>query len=442
MGISKRNCKQRMVRGLMILMMVLLVSTAYASPQTIKVGEGHKFSALQQAFDAANDGDTVKVFGGRYKESPLILDKSIALIGHDMPVIDGENDHETLKIEADSVHVKGFRFVGSGVSHTSDNAALRFNRVVGGKVTDNVLDSNYFGIYLAKAHNMTIRNNKIQTHHQRESMSANGIHLWDTKDATIEDNNIRGHRDGIYFEYVENSTISGNISEENLRYGLHFMFSDSCAYTDNAFINNGAGVAVMYTDDVLMKNNKFLDNWGTSSYGLLLKDINDSHIEENIFRNNTLGIRKDGSNRTTIKRNEFRNNGWGVKVLSNAMDNRFTENNFIDNTFDVSTNSRQNYSEFNYNYWSKYSGYDLDGDGKGDVPYRPVRLFSLIIEQNPIALILLRSFFIEILDMAERIMPVLTPETLVDENPAMKAFDLYDRRKISDEEIREAYSTE
>lgn len=396
----------------------------FSVAREMEVGPEKDINTLQQAFDRAEDGDTISVYGGRYQESPLILENQVTLLGHDRPVIDGEHQHEVLKILADSVHVEGFRVVGSEVSHTADNAALRFDRAEGGKVVNNELDSNFFGIYLAKAHGMEIRDNKITTYAVRETKAANGIHLWNTDDVEVSDNYIRGHRDGIYFEYVENSVISNNVSEENLRYGLHFMFSDSCTYEHNKLIDNGAGVAVMYSDHVLMKENEFLDNWGRTSYGLLLKDINDSHIEHNIFRNNTIGIRADGCDRTTVKRNSFRQNGWAINIRSNSMDNLFTENNFINNTFDVGTNAQQNHSDFNYNYWHAYDGFDLDGDGKGDVPHRPVRLFSLIIEQNPTALILLRSVFIEILDMAERIIPMLTPETLVDEEPAMKPFEI------------------
>jgi nitrous oxidase accessory protein len=401
---------------------IFLVNLLFAA--TIKVGPGENINSITQALEMASDGDTIAVFGGRYREGEIKVSKRVIMIGHDLPVIDGEGETQVLHITADSVHISGFRVVGSGISHTRDNAAIRFDRAAWGRVTDNELDSNFFGIYLARAHHTVVTGNRIKSHIQRESMSANGIHLWDTRHVTIEDNKITGHRDGIYFEYVKNSVINRNHAEKNLRYGLHFMFSDSCVYEGNSFINNGAGVAVMYTRRVIMRNNLFLDNWGSSSYALLLKDINDSYIVGNIFRNNTIGIRADGSNRSEVTGNLFEDNGWAIRVLSNSMDNHFTQNNFINNTFDVSTNSRQNYSIFDKNYWSKYSGYDLKGDDLGDVPYRPVRLFSLIIEQNPIALILLRSFFIEILDMAERVIPILTPETLVDENPLMRPVNI------------------
>ena len=230
---------------------------------------------------------------------------------------------------------------------------------------------------------------------------------------------MRGHRDGIYFEFVEDVTIKGNLSEENLRYGQHFMFSDRCRFTDNTYRNNGAGVAVMYTDEVVMSGNRFLDNWGSAAYGLLMKEIRNSEVTENTFRNNSTGLYMESSSRNRIKYNDFENNGWAIEIMANSMDNQIVQNNFIENSFEVSTNSRQNFNIFNENYWSSYSGYDLDRDGVGDVPYRPVRLFSIIIEKQPEVLVLMRSLLIGILDTAERIMPVLTPEELVDKKPQM-----------------------
>ena len=106
--------------------------------------------------------------------------------------------------------------------------------------------------------------------------------------------------------------------------------------------------------------------------------------------------------------------------MANSMQNHFAGNQFLENSFDVATNSRQNFNTFEGNYWSAYRGYDLNRDGIGDVPFRPVRLFSLIVEKQSASLILLRSFFIDMLDLAEQMLPMLTPETLIDRKPMMK----------------------
>ena len=191
------------------------------------------------------------------------------------------------------------------------------------------------------------------------------------------------------------------------------------------FLNNGAGVAVMYSHTVHMRRNRFDSNWGRASYGLLLKEIKDSEITENTFYRNTVGIYSEGSNRLHVKRNQFTENGYGVRIMANSMDNVFTENNFTGNTFDVTTNSRQNFNTFTSNYWSAYEGYDLDRDGVGDVPYHPVRLFAILAEKQPSGIVLMKSLFVSIIDTAERVMPVFTPETLVDDRPLTKAVNIH-----------------
>jgi nitrous oxidase accessory protein len=87
----------------------------------------------------------------------------------------------------------------------------------------------------------------------------------------------------------------------------------------------------------------------------------------------------------------------------------------------VGTNGSISLNKFYNNYWDKYEGYDMNKDGMGDVPYHPVSMYSMIVEENPNALMLLRSFTVQLLDKAEKAIPGLTPENLVDVNPMMKS---------------------
>ncbi len=198
------------------------------------------------------------------------------------------------------------------------------------------------------------------------------------------------------------------------------MFSNNDEYLNNTFRNNGAGVAVMFSRNIIMRDNLFEKNWGPSSYGLLLKDILDGEVTGNRFIENTIGIYADGSNRIKITGNEFRHNGWALKILGSCMDNTVNGNNFLSNTFDLITNTSTNYNRFDGNYWSEYSGYDLDKNGIGDIPYKPVKLFSMVVSNLPASIILLRSSFVDLINFAEKITPSLTPVSLADNSPLMK----------------------
>src|SRR5690606_8491382 len=148
---------------------------------------------------------------------------------------------------------------------------------------------------LKDANYCKISDNRIVSQAVSETSAGNGIHLWKSRGVEIIDNDISGHRDGIYLEFADAVQVVGNVSHRNLRYGLHYMFSNDCNYTRNRFETNGAGVAVMYSSRVIMEDNEFLNNWGPTSYGLLLKDINDSQIIGNHILSNTTGIHSEGS---------------------------------------------------------------------------------------------------------------------------------------------------
>lgn len=400
------------------LAVLLLVNTTFA--QSIEVCKTCPISTLKEGIAQAKDFDTIVVKKGTYKEHNVIVNKPLTIIGKNYPVIDGESQGEIITVISDHVTVDGLFIINVGNSYTSDYAAIRVKNSKNFLIQNLVLEKLFFGIYIEKSRDGKVFHNKIIGDAVEEYNSGNGIQLWYSKNIEIEHNFVQHVRDGIYLEFSDFCTIKNNVSSLNVRYGLHFMFSNDDVYQDNVFENNGAGVAVMFSKRIEMYNNIFKENWGTASYGLLLKEINDGEIEGNTFTNNTIGINVEGSNRINYKKNTFENNGWAIKVKGACYTNIFTENNFLYNSFDVAYNSKVNDNEFDKNYWSSYTGYDLDKDGIGDIPYRPVKLFSYIVNRTPETIILLRSMFIDIIDFSEKVSPVFTPDDLLDNNPQMK----------------------
>ncbi len=412
-------------KGIYMACLIWLIASQFAVASTINVSINGPISSIQKAIAQSSAYDTILVHKGTYLEYNIQITKPLYIIGQDHPVIDGDHQAEIITIMSDSVLFKGFQVQNAGFSFTKDWAGIKVDNKDYSTIENNVLLDTYFGIYLKKSNHTILRNNRLKSKAENEVNSGNGIHLWYCEDILIENNQISGHRDGIYFEFVESSKIINNVSEENIRYGLHFMFSNNDDYIGNTFKNNGTGVAVMFSDHINMKNNHFVDNWGSTNYGLLFKEIYDGELSGNIFQNNTIGIFADGSNRIKILNNEFRGNGWAINIFSSCMDNEIAYNNFISNTFDLTTNGKRNTNNFHDNFWDQYTGYDLDKDGIGDVPHRPVRLFSYLISRVPESNILLRSFFIDMLSVAEKVAPVLTPQALTDEKPRMK-LNIYD----------------
>ncbi len=386
-----------------------------ANELVVKEGE-----SIKNIVEQSKPGDRIIIKKGCYKEHGIIIDKPLVITGEDYPEIDASQKGEIFLVRSDNVTISGIKFLNSGYSSMKDFAALKIENSRYCNIENNKLLNNSFGIYLAGSSHCSVTSNEIKSNAVSENFSGNGIHFWKCDSMSVAGNYITGHRDGIYFEFVTHSKVRDNRSEYNIRYGLHFMFSNYDDYQNNVFRNNGAGVAVMYSRYINMVNNRFEDNWGANSYGLLLKDISDALINLNSFSRNTSGLYSEGGTRMNIFSNTFYSNGWAAKILGNCDDDTVKFNNFIANTFDISTNSSRNVNLFSENYWDKYSGYDMNKDGIGDVPFRPVSMFSIIVEETPESIFLLRSFVVELLDIAEKVVPVFIPETLIDEKPRMQ----------------------
>lgn len=387
---------------------------------TINICSTCPITSIKSALALATDGDVILLKPGTYKEGKIIINKSIQLLGIGFPVIDGEHQTEIIVVDANNIRLAGLQIQNVGTSYIEDRAAIKVNRKNNCIIEKNRIYDAFFGVYLKYAKDCKIRDNEIIGKALNESSSGNGIHLWYSKRVLIERNIIKNHRDGIYLEFVDSTQVLNNVSIDNLRYGLHFMFSNDDDYKHNIFKTNGAGVAVMFSKNIKMINNQFINNWGGNSYGLLLKEIYDAEISGNQFTQNTIGIYGESATRVVINKNTFSNNGWALKILGSSMDNTITQNNFFSNSFNLSTNTARNYNNYDGNYWSEYTGYDLNRDGIGDIPYRPVNLYSYIVTNIPESLVLLRSSFIDLLNLAEKITPVLSPVNLFDYKPLMK----------------------
>lgn len=396
--------------------LIALLAPSIALPASA-VGPG----PIALAVAAATPGDTVVVPAGVHREPTIVIDRSITLRGAPGAILDGEGVRGLVEVRAPEVTITGLTFRNTGSSYIEDRAALLLDGARDCVVTDNHFDATFFAIYLARTVGCVVRGNIVRGVPTSEAATGNAVHSWGSHDLTVTNNTLSGHRDGLYFEFTSHATVTGNRSTGNLRYGLHFMYADSSAYAGNQFVANGSGVAVMYSHQVAMTDNRFGENHGPSSYGLLLKEISDVRLQGNTFDHNSTGLLADGANRVEAIGNAFTANGWAIRLLASTGGGHFAANAFRGNSFDVVVNSNRTTAEFIGNWWDAYRGWDLDRDGTGDVPYHPVRLFAVLVERAPAAMLLQRSLFVRVLDAAERTVPLLTPTSVVDRRPAMVA---------------------
>ncbi len=380
---------------------------------------------LAEAVAAAQPGDTIEVTGGEFHGN-LVLDRPLTLIGLDQPVLDADGQGTVLRINAPDTTVRGFLVRNSGDSLDREDSGI----VAAGEralVEDNVLQNVLFGIYIDSAPGTTVRGNHIEGQNLDIARRGDLIRLWDSDDVLIENNVTRRGRDAVLW-YSERMTLRGNDFSEG-RYGLHFMYCDDAVIEGNRLTHNSVGAYLMYGRRMTMRDNLIAFNRGPSGYGIGLKDMDDSVITGNRLLDNRVGMFIDGSPRElnstgVIRGNLLAYNDVAIEMLPSVRHNLISDNSFVENEQQVVVAGGGVLRDNEWtvgdrgNYWSDYAGYDEDGDGQGELPYRAERLLDSLIGRQPNLRLFVYSPVITAVDFAARAFPLVRPQpVLVDEQP-------------------------
>ena len=400
---------------------ITCVSVGHAA--TITVGPSE---SIQAAVNRAQTGDIIEVRAGSYREN-LLIDKQLTLIGIDRPIVHGTGSGSVVVITARSCSFRGFRIQHSGSDLQTEDSGILL------KSSHNLIEQNeltdiLYGIYFYRSQGNTVRGNTIRGRKQLEAGERGaGLHLWDSPNNTIEDNKISDMRDGMYIQSCDGNQIRRN-RVSNLRYGLHYMFSNRNVFEDNFFENNVAGAAIMYSNHIEFRRNAFVHNRGFSSFGILFQECNELVAENNFIIDNATGIFMEALRKTRFQRNVIAQNDVAMQMFSNSDENVFTENNFVDNLTILQLIGKSTTTKWSENgrgnFWSGYDGYDMNEDGRGDVPQRVQDIFEYIEGNHPRLQIYLDSPAAKALAAAERTFPVLKGSQEVDAAPLMRAVDL------------------
>src|SRR5690606_32889315 len=111
--------------------------------RVLSVGKGQLFPTIKSAIDAAENGDTLLISKGVYKEGNLVIKKAICLIGNDKPVLDGELKYEILTVRSDSVVIKGLTLQNCSRAALNDPAAIKVYRAKHITIEGNTLVNNF-----------------------------------------------------------------------------------------------------------------------------------------------------------------------------------------------------------------------------------------------------------------------------------------------------------
>ncbi len=403
------------------------ITQAQPNADRLIVAPDSDYTTIEAALSAADPGDVIEVHTGVYA-APLIIEKSVSLVGVGQPVIDGQGTGSLVIITASDTRFEGFvvRSSGENINHEDTGIVIQAPRVT---VANNTIEDVLFGIYFANANEGVASHNSVQCKDRELGLRGDSIRVWYSNAVTITGNEVNLCRDTLIW-YAQDITIENNTIRDS-RYGLHFMYSSGAMVEKNTFEGNSVGSYLMYSQHLTMAGNRMLWNRGPSGYGIALKDMDYVTLQDNVLAGNRAGLYIDNSPalyniNNLITGNFFGYNDIGIAALPSTARNIFQANTFLENNQQISVLGRGNLlgniwqQDGSGNYWSDYVGYDGDNDGIGDTSYRAEQLFESLTDSEPVLRLFAFSPASQALDFAGSAFPSLRPDPkVIDEAPRM-----------------------
>lgn len=376
-------------------------------------------SPVQARLDGATPGARIIVAAGTYR-GDLFIDKPVHLVGVGRPVIEGAGSGSVIRIRAADVTVEGFDVDGQGGGDLGRDTSGIHVAAPRATITDCRIRRSLFGVYLREAPGSTVQGTTVEGVPGLEpGEKGSGIHVWNTDGFRLLDNRIHEARDGLYIQSSPHGFAARNLVSD-VRYGLHYMFSDDNAFEDNTFQNAAAGAALMYSNRIRFRRNQFIHNRGFASVGLLFKACDDVVAEDNLIADNARGIFLEGSNRDIFRHNVVAESDVAIVLYDSCSRVRIEGNSFVANLTPLTLVGRRTDTVAAGNYWSDNRELDLDGDGYTDRPYRLANVFDHMRGNLTAADLFAQGFAAAALSAAETTFPVLDTIPVEDPRPLVR----------------------
>jgi nitrous oxidase accessory protein len=423
--------------------------SAFANAETLEAAPGEP---LQAALDRARPGDIVELAPGDYKGA-IRIDRPVVLAGLPGATLDGGGAGNVITVTVPDVTIRGLTIRGSGRDLQAMNSGIFLEKTAERAVVENNrLEGNLFGIYVHGAAGSRVERNVVEgLRGGSRSETGNGVSLWNAPDVTIAGNTFRFGRDGIFTIASRKDRFINNRFEQ-VRFAVHYMYTNDSEVNGNISIGNRVGYAIMYSNRLVIRNN-ISDR--DSDYGILFNYANYAEIDGNWVAggplDNIAGGREEGADGERgmvpetrsastpgLRRgpekcvfiynthfNRFRNNwfercGIGVHFTAGSEGNEITGNAFVGNRNQVKyvgTRDLDWSRGGRGNYWSDNPAFDLNGDGIADTAYRPNDLVDRVLWTAPSAKVLINSPAVQVLRWAQAQFPALYPGGVVDSHP-------------------------
>jgi nitrous oxidase accessory protein len=407
-----------------ILGVLIFLTSAFAASAAERVVPA-KPGALTRALSEAGAGDVLRLAPGRHL-GPVLIDVSVTLEGNGEAVVDGGGEGSVITIDSPDAVVRGLLILGSGDSHQEIDSGVKLTEKASRAVVEqNRLEGNLYGVDIHGAKDSLVRRNIIiGRRDHRMNARGNGVYVWNAPGAQVEENDIRYGRDGIFSNASKKNVFSGNLFRD-LRFAVHYMYTNDSQVSGNVSIGNHLGYAFMFSDRIEARGNLSL---GDRDHGLMLNYTNRSDITGNLVRG---GAEKCtfiyNAHANLIYGNRFEACEIGIHFTAGSERNAITGNAFIANQTQVKyvgTREVEWSFEGRGNFWSDHPAFDLNGDGIADSGYQPNDLMDHILWSQPAARLLLGSPAVQLVRWSQSSFPATLPGGVRDSYPLMRPVEV------------------
>ncbi len=380
-------------------------------------------SALQLFVDLTPEGQTLRPIPGTYKGS-LVIRKAIILDGAGEVTLDGDSSGTVITVMADGVIVRNLKIINSGRSHDQVNAGVLIDGADEVLIEDNHFENVLFGVHLKSGDHNHILRNDIQSIDKDLTLRGESIRLWNSHYNTIEQNHITGARDVLFTNSTGNYFIKNQVL--NCRIGIELIYAPASQVSDNLFHGNKHGIIGIYSDSVIVSNNRFQHQNKLLGSAMAVKASSQVLFEGNEILDCAIGLTANApifpENTIALIGNTFAYNDVAIYFYGDRGGHTLHKNIFKGNFQQVVVTHPDGavYNDWVGNYWDDYTGFDLDGDGIGDTPYTSYLYSERLWMDRDMARFFRGTPMLEMVDLIERLVPFSAPPlVLKDDKPQM-----------------------
>jgi nitrous oxidase accessory protein len=421
-GACGARCPRFLVFGASLLAVACLASPASADTTTASPRD---FEELARLVADVRGPSVIELRATTYR-GDLAVKRSVVIRGAPGAVLEGSGASTVVTIDAHDVTLEDVAVRHSGRRNTTEDAGIKAtgDRIaIRGVRVDDAL----FGVSLAACHACLLERVRVEGLGDAHELRGDGIKLWEAHDSVVRGCVVRNARDVVVW-YTRRALVEGNVVEDG-RYGTHFMYAHDAIARGNRYERDVVGVFVMYSARIAIESNVIAGARGAAGMGLGFKESDAATVRGNWIVASTTGVYLDFTPRTpsepvTFEKNVLALDDVAVRLHSVERGVAFRANDFRENgrTIDVDGGGDALACDVRGNHFSDYEGYDLDGDGVGDVPYRVTALESDLADAHPAIRFFHGTPAMGLALAIARAVPVLDArELLVDTAPLVRA---------------------